>query len=199
MIRVTRDSVLERHWLQQNVTALRYGLGDQRIYYFPKVNFFHRNHEEGETLTVLHWSLHCRHKKLTAIYTLAITDFYCFIHLPILEMVHTYILACRHVISNLCLPDTICRCFNTTILDPKQFKSVSVDPGCWSDFSLICWSYFQQNFHNKKEKVTPTPTVLTVGEPKNVWPNSFPATKVIKVCWTLLNSSVMLTHGPALE
>ncbi len=38
-------------------------------------------------------------------------------------------------------------------------------------------------FHNKREKVTPTPTILTVGEPKNVGPNSFPPTKVLKVCW----------------
>ena len=30
-------------------------------YYFPLVNWFHRNHEEGETLGVLHWGLHCRH------------------------------------------------------------------------------------------------------------------------------------------
>ena len=35
----------------------------------------------------------------------------------------------------------------------------------------------------KREKVTPTPTVLTVGEPKNVGPNSFLPTKVLKVCW----------------
>ena len=40
--------------------------------------------------------------------------------------------------------------------------------------------------HNKREKVTPTPTVLTVGEPNyNVGPNSFPPTKIKKVCCIL--------------
>ncbi len=39
-----------------------------------------------------------------------------------------------------------------------------------------------QRFFTVGEKVTTTPTILTVGEPKNVGPNSFPSTKVIKVC-----------------
>ncbi len=56
-------------------------------------------------------------------------------------------------------------------------------PNSWKLLVLagvLVWlfNHFQQNFHNKRDKVTPTPTVLTVGEPKNVWPNSFPATKV---------------------
>ena len=77
---------------------------------------------------------------------------------------------------------------------------------CWSDFSIICWSHFylfcwtysflllgsqnlyvQQNFHHKREKVTPTPTVLTVGEPKMLGP-----TKVIKVRWLLTHQISLL-------
>ncbi len=75
------------------------------------------------------------------------------------------------------------KCCDTTILDPQQLKTVGVgltfQPFVGATFTSFVGPTI---FVNKREKVTPTPTVLTVGEPKNVWPNSFPPTKVLKVC-----------------
>ncbi len=89
------------------------------------------------------------------------------------------------LIEKPCLSFVEEKCCNTTILDPKQFKSVCVGLTFHSFVGSTFTSFVGPTKFPQQKRESNSNTnssVLNVGEPKNVGPNSFPPTKVLKVC-----------------